>query len=94
LNVLRGVGQEREVPGPLEGHGQHALVTGAGAGLAAGVDLAAVRHITAELGGFFVVNMLDLVDAKGTDATPAKAAAATPAGSFRPCAWLRGSRLR
>jgi hypothetical protein len=82
------------MPGPLESHGQHALVAGAGAGLAAGVDLAAVRNVAPELRGLFVVNVFDLVDAKGADASSAKAAAATPAGSFRPCAWLRGSRLR
>jgi hypothetical protein len=81
------------MPGPLESHGQHALVAGAGAGLAAGVDLAAVRNVTPELRWFFVVNVLDLVDAKGADASSTKAAAATPARSLWSCPWLRGSRL-
>jgi hypothetical protein len=79
--------------GPLESHGQHALVTGTGAGLAARIDLAAVRHVAPELRGLFVVNVLDLVDAKGTDASPTKAAAATPAGSFWSCPWFSGRRL-
>jgi hypothetical protein len=79
--------------GPLKSHGQHALVTGTGSSLAAGVDLAAVRDVASELRGLFVVNVLDLVDAKGTDPSPTKAPAATPAGSFWSCPWLRGRRL-
>ncbi len=60
-------GQQGDKAGLLDGAGQHALVTGAGAGLAARADLALVGDEAPEQVHFFVVNHQLLVSAKLTE---------------------------
>jgi hypothetical protein len=74
VDVLCGEGEQGDVTGALEGGGEHTLVTGAGAGLAPGLDLAAVGDVATEAGGLFVVDGGDFVDAEGADATALVAA--------------------
>ena len=89
-DVLRRVGQKSQVPGPLQGDGEAALVLGAGARLAARLDLPAVRQIATELRNVLVVDLADVVDAEGADLAPGDIAAMPlplrPGGS-------RGARL-
>ena len=65
--VLRRVGQQRHVAGPLEGDRQLALVRGAGAGLAARLDLGALGEVAAEAVDLLVVDRDRLVGAEGAD---------------------------
>jgi hypothetical protein len=70
------------VPRSLDRDGQRALVPGAGAELAARLDLASLGDVAAQTRRVLVVDLPDLVDAEPADlASPAKAAAATPARS-------------
>jgi hypothetical protein len=70
------------VPRSLDCDCQRALVPGAGAELAARLDLASLGDVTAQARGVLVVHLSDLVDAKSADfASPAKAATAAPARS-------------
>src|SRR5687768_2203281 len=70
--VLWRVREQRHVAGPLERGGQHPLVTGARAGLAARLDLGALAEVAAEAVDLLVVDALGLVDAEVADlaATP------------------------
>ena len=52
------------MPCALDGNGQLTLMSSAGAGGAAGQDLAALRSVAAQLGSVLVVHMLDFVDAE------------------------------
>jgi hypothetical protein len=81
VDVLRRKWEQRQVPGTLESGGEHALVTGAGAGLSARLDLATVRDITAKAARLLVVDVGHFVDAECTD--PAAAEAATTASAAR-----------
>ena len=65
--VLRRVRQERDVAGPLEGDGQLALVAGAGAGLAARLDLGPLGQVAAEAVDLLVVDLDGLVGAERAD---------------------------
>src|SRR5215207_2865202 len=90
-DVLRGEGQQGQVAGALEGGAQGALVLGAGARLAARLDLAAVGDVAAQAGRFLVVDQGDLVHAELADLAPGDVAAATatarsPAAAARPAA--------
>ena len=79
-DVLSRERQQSHVAGPLQGDGQHALVAGAGAGLAARLDLAAVGNVAAQLARVLVVDLVNLVDAERTDA-PAAESATTATGT-------------
>ena len=59
------VGRQGHLAGPLDGHGDLALVTPAGAGDAARLDLAAVAHEAAQGGDVLVVDLVDLLLAEG-----------------------------
>ena len=70
------------MPRSLDSGGQRALVPGAGAELAARLDLASLGDVAAQARRVLVVDLPDLVDTESTDlAAAAKAAAATPARS-------------
>src|SRR4051794_37234016 len=62
--VLRRVRQKRNVSGTLQRHGQLALMLGAGAGLAARLDLGSLRQVSAEPVDFLVVDLGRLVGAE------------------------------
>src|SRR5438876_622652 len=66
-DVVGGVRQHRHQASPLEGGRQHALMLGAGAALAAGIDLAAIADIAADATDIFVVDLLHFIDAERTD---------------------------
>src|SRR5207253_1935029 len=65
--VLRRVRKERDVPGPLQRRGQHALMSRARTGLPAWLDLRPLGEITAEAVDLLVVDALRLVDAEVAD---------------------------
>jgi hypothetical protein len=70
------------MPRSLDRGGQRALVPGAGAELAARLDLASLGDVAAQARRVLVVDLPDLVDTEPADlAAPAKAAATTPARS-------------
>jgi hypothetical protein len=70
------------VPRSLDRDRQRPLVPGAGAELAARLDLAALGDVAAQARSVLVVDLPDLVDTESADlAPPAKAATATPARS-------------
>jgi hypothetical protein len=70
------------VPRSLDCNGQRALVPGAGAELAARLDLASLGDVAAQARRVLVVDLPDLVDTEPADlASPAKAATAAPARS-------------
>ena len=70
------------MPRSLDRDGQRALVPGAGAELAARLDLASLGDVAAQARRVLVVDLADLVDTEPADlASPAKAAAATAARS-------------
>ena len=77
-----GEGQQRDVPGSLNRHGQRPLVPGAGAQLPARLDLAPLREVAAQARNVLVVNDLHVVHAERADlATRHIAATAAPARS-------------
>jgi hypothetical protein len=70
------------MPRSLDRGGQRALVPGAGAELAARLDLASFGDVAAQARRVLVVDLPDLIDTEPADLTAtAKAAAATPARS-------------
>ena len=70
------------MPRSLDCDGQRALVPGAGAELAARLDLASLGDVAAQARRVLVVDLSDLVDTEPANlASPAKAAATTPARS-------------
>ena len=70
------------MPRSLDRDGQRALVPGAGAELAARLDLASLGDVAAQARRILVVDLPDLVDTEPADlAPPAKAATAAPAWS-------------
>ena len=94
--MLRRVRQQRDVAGALEGHGQRALVLGAGARLAARLDLGALREVAAEAVDLLVVDAVRLVGAEGADLAAAAVAEVVIAalvgqsfGSCRVVSWVR-----
>jgi hypothetical protein len=92
--VLGGVRQQRDVARPLQGNGERPLVTSAGAGLAAGLDLAALREVAAQSGDVLVVDVADLIDAERTDFSTRRVLAgvfaSTTTSAAAPTAWLSG----
>jgi hypothetical protein len=70
------------MPRSLDRGGQRALVPGAGAELAARLDLASLGDVAAQARRVLVVDLPDFVDTESTDlASPTKAATAAPARS-------------
>ncbi len=70
------------MPRSLDRDCQRALVPGAGAELAARLDLASLGDVAAQARGVLVVDLPDLVDTESADlAPPAEAATAAPARS-------------
>src|SRR5699024_10430444 len=74
IELLRRVGQQGNVARTLDRLGQLALVMRAGAGHAAGQDLAALGHILAQAGSILVVDVLDLIHTKSANLAAATAA--------------------
>jgi hypothetical protein len=58
------------MPGSLDGNSQSALMSSTRAGLATGLDLAALREESAQSGYVFVVNGLCLLQAEGAYSAP------------------------
>jgi hypothetical protein len=95
LVALAGAGewQKGHVAGTLDGDGEGALVLGAGAHLAARLDLAAFADVTPEPGQVLVVNVLDVVHGELGDlasrgvASAAGATARTTTWTARPAAF-------
>src|SRR5437870_5508895 len=70
--VLRSVGQERDLPGALESGRQHALVPGAGTGLAPRLDLCPLGQVPPEPIDLLVVDRFGLLNTEVADlASPA-----------------------
>src|SRR5712692_401970 len=67
LPLVAGVGEERDLPCPLQSQGQRTLVLGAGAGHPPGQDLAAVADEAAQAGDLLVVDVPDLLHAEAAD---------------------------
>ena len=65
------------MPRSLDCDCQRALVPGAGAELAARLDLASLGDVTAQARGVLVVDLADLVDAEAADFAPSAKAATT-----------------
>ena len=61
------VGQQGDLTGALDGDGQLTLMLGAGAGRAAGQDLAALGRVAAKLGSILEINARNLVHAEVTN---------------------------
>ncbi len=87
--VLGRVRQQRDVAGALERDGQLALVPGAGAGLAARLDLGALGQVAAQAVDLLVVDLDGLVGAEGADLAAASVAVVVVAllGSGWRAAW-------
>src|SRR5438045_3318564 len=79
-HVLGGVREERHVARALERRGEHPLMLGAGAALAARVDLAAIADVATDAAHLFEVDLLDLVHAERADlaARPPRSAETRP----------------
>ena len=60
-------GDQRNVPGPLNGGAERPLVLGAHAGAAAGLDLGPVGNEPPDPVDFLVIDVLDVLDAEGAD---------------------------
>ncbi len=69
-DVLCSKREQGQVPGALDSIGQTALVLGARASLAAGLDLASLGEKSARRRYFLIVNSPLLVQAEGTDFAP------------------------
>ena len=79
-----GIGQKRHMPRVLQRDGQPTLVLGAGAGLAARLDLGAVGQEAAQPHQVLVVDVVDLVDAELANLAARRVLAArAPAGATR-----------
>src|SRR5690606_3612689 len=61
---VRRVRQQRNLPGPLDGHGQLALVPGAVAGDAPRQHLGPLGQEAAQAAGFLIIDAVDFVDAE------------------------------
>ena len=81
--MAAGEGQHGQVAGPLYGQGEHALVPGADAGLAAGLNLRLVGEVAPYGGDVLVVDVLDLVDAEAANLPARVEPGATPPCSSR-----------
>lgn len=75
--MLCGKREQGQVPCALDGRSQAALVLGARASLAAGLDLASLSEKSARRRYFLVVDSPFLVQAEGTDFAPWLPAPAT-----------------
>src|SRR5438105_8669788 len=67
LPAVGGVGEEGDRPGPLQGTGEWPLVLGAGPGDPAWKDLAPLGDEPPQAADLLVVDVVDLLDAEGTD---------------------------
>src|SRR6185437_6196212 len=65
--MLRGIGQQRHMPGILQRHGQEPLVFGASARLAPRLNLRAVGKIAAQFVRLFVINLDHMVHPERAD---------------------------
>ena len=72
-----GIGQKRHMPRVLQRDGQPTLVLGAGAGLAARLDLGALRDITAQAANILIIYLAHAVDAKRANLPPRAKIAST-----------------
>src|ERR671928_800326 len=66
-----GIRQQRQLARPFEGRGEPALMLGTGAGLAARLDLAALREEAAQARRILVVDALHVVNTEAADAATA-----------------------
>jgi hypothetical protein len=84
--------QKGHVAGPLDCDGQRSLVLGAGAHLAARLDLAAFTDVSAQAGKVLVVNVLNVVDSELGDLATRRVApaAGATARSTTWAAWSTG----
>jgi hypothetical protein len=87
-NVLGSVGQEGHETRPLDRSGEHALVPGASAGLAARANTAAITHELAEQPKIFVVDLFGPVSTELADPDAATIIAAPIATSSSAIALL------
>ena len=78
IESIGGVGHQGHGAGALDRHGQLALVLGAGAGHAAGQNLAALAGEPAKPSDILVIDVLNLIYAESTDLPARLAAAGTP----------------
>ena len=84
--MVRAERNQGQMPGALDGGRKSALMLGAHTGLAPGLDLPSVRHVSAEPIGVFVVDVLDMIDAESAYLSTAVVAwSAAPAAE--PAAW-------
>lgn len=81
--MLRSIGEQRQMPCPLEGDGQPPLVLGASASLPAGFDLPPVRQVTSKPIDVLVVYLLDLLSAEKAHLPPRGVARFPSLGSGR-----------
>ena len=72
-----GKREQGQVPGALDGRSQAALVLGARASLAAGLDLASLSEKSARRRYVLVINSPALIQTEGTDFAPWLPAAAS-----------------
>jgi len=79
-HVSQGIGKKRDDAGPLQGFGQHPLVSSAGPGLATWLDLRPVGQVTPKLVDIFIVDGRYVADAKAADLSPLKES--TPTSSL------------
>jgi hypothetical protein len=77
-DLLRDVGEEAELPSPLDSRGQLVLMTTAAAGHAGGTDLALLRELAADSAEVLVVDDVDLVPAVRAGLAPACAGRSLP----------------
>src|SRR5207302_1272783 len=78
-NVLGGKRQHGQLAGTFEGNVERPLMGGAGAGLTAWLDLAALGQKAAQPPEVLVIDHFDLVDAERADLTPGREFAAAAA---------------
>jgi hypothetical protein len=79
-DMLCRIGQQSDVPGALDGLGQHALMLGAGAGLAARQDASALRQVLPEQVHILIVDAIYAIDAELAE-TPSKSATTSSAAA-------------
>jgi len=71
-------GEQREMPGALDGDGEGALTLRGKPGLAARLDLAALRQEPAQAGDILVVNLINAIGGKDIHTTATTATATEP----------------
>ena len=79
--MLTGEREEGDEAGPLQRDAERALVSGAGAGLAAWLDLAALGQVATQASHVLVIDLLHAVNAERAHFAPGHIAVAAPARS-------------